>query len=105
MSSDNRFAHMVYFTLKDSSPGACDTLFAACEKYLDDHPGTVFFGVGKVSDTTREVVDKDYHVALQLVFKDRASHDAYQVASRHDEFILEQKGNWAKVRVFDSVLQ
>ncbi len=102
--SDKRFGHMVYFTLKDTSDEACVTLVAACEKYLSEHPGTEFFAAGTIADTTRDVVDKGYHVAVQLVFKDRASHDAYQVAERHDQFIAEQKDNWAKVRVFDSVL-
>ena len=100
----NRFSHMVYFTLKDSSDEACDTLLAACRKYLDEHPGTDFFGVGRLADTDRDVVDKGYHVSLHLVFRDREAHDAYQVAPRHDEFIAEQKDNWETVRVFDSVL-
>lgn len=104
MDNDNRFAHMVYFTLKDPSEASCQALIAACKKYLDGHPGTEFYGAGLIADTDRAVVDKGYHVALQLIFKDRASHDAYQVASRHDEFIAEQKENWAQVRVFDSVL-
>ena len=104
MDSSSRFAHMVYFTLIDSSETACNALISACKIHLDEHPGTVFFAAGKIADTDREVVDKDYHVALQLIFKDRASHDAYQVAPRHDKFIAEQKDNWAKVRVFDSVL-
>ena len=102
--SDKQFGHMVYFTLKDASDEACATLVAACEKYLTDHPGTAFFAAGTIADTTRDVCDKDYHVALQLVFKDRASHNDYQVAEHHDQFIAEQKENWAKVRVFDSVL-
>ena len=41
-------------------------------------------------------------VALQLVFTDRAAHDAYQVAPRHATFIAENRDNWAQVRVFDA---
>lgn len=102
--ADQRFAHMVYFTLKDTSDEACDRLVSACQKYLSEHPGTESFAAGKIAGTTRDVVDKDYHVALQLVFKDHASHDAYQVAPLHAEFIEEGKENWAKVRVFDTIL-
>lgn len=98
----SKFSHMVYFTLKDSSPAACNSLVDACKKYLTDHPGTDYFAAGTLADTTREVNDRDYHVALNLVFKDRESHDAYQVAERHDEFIAENKANWEKVRVFDA---
>lgn len=102
MTAASKFSHMVYFTLKDASPEACDSLVAACKKWLTDHPGTEYFAAGTLADTTREVNDRDYHVCLNLIFKDRESHDAYQVAERHDAFIAENKDNWAKVRVFDA---
>jgi len=38
------------------------------------------------------------------VFDSRASHDIYQTAPRHVQFINEQKPNWKQVRVFDSDL-
>lgn len=95
--------HMVYFRLKDNSPAAIEAMLAACRKYLNGHPGTVFFGVGTlVPDLAREVNDRDFDVALQVVFADRAAHDAYQVHERHVKFIEENKPNWAKVRVFDA---
>ena len=100
--ADSKFSHMVYFTLKDSSAEACEKLVAACKQDLTDHPGTDYFAAGTLADTTRDVNDRDYHVTLNLVFKDRASHDAYQVAERHDKFIAENKDNWEKVRVFDA---
>ena len=102
--NDQRFAHLVFFTLKDSSQEACGSLVSAIKKYLSEHPGTVHFSAGLMEDTKRDVVDTDYHVSLQLIFKDRASQDAYQVAEDHDKFIAEQKHNWTKVRVFDSVI-
>ena len=79
-------------------------LVFGCKKYLTDHPGTVFFAAGVLADTKRDVNDRDYHVALNLVFEDRAAHDAYQIAERHDQFISEHKHNWRQVRVFDSVV-
>jgi hypothetical protein len=102
MADSRKFSHMVYFTLQESSAEACDNLVAECKKYLSDHAGTDFFAAGVLADTTREVNDRDYQVALNIVFKDRASHDAYQVAERHDEFIAANKENWQQVRVFDS---
>ena len=102
MADSRKFSHMVYFTLKDSSDDACSTLVAECKKYLSGHDGTDYFAAGVLADTTRDVNDREYHVALNLVFKDRASHDAYQVAERHDEFIAANKENWERVRVFDS---
>ncbi|MDZ4850907.1 MAG: Dabb family protein [Pirellulaceae bacterium] len=98
-------AHLVYFSLTDNSAGKTDELIAACKKYLDDHPGVTYFSVGRLNpDLSRPVNDRDYEVALHVVFTDRASHDAYQIAPRHSEFIEEQKSNWKRVRVFDSDL-
>lgn len=96
-------AHMVYFTLRDGSPAAIDKQVAACRTLLSGHPGTRFFAVGTVChELTREVNDRDFHVALQMVFEDKASHDRYQVDARHQQFIAENRANWAKVRVFDA---
>lgn len=98
-------SHDVYFSLKDNSPKAKQKLIAACHKYLSKHPGEVFFGAGPLAeDLKREVNDTDFDVALHIVFKDRAAHDQYQDAKRHQQFIDENKDNWKKVRVFDSYL-
>lgn len=98
-------AHNVFFTLKDASTAKQDELVAACHKYLKDHPGTVFFAAGKVvDDLDREVNDRDFEVALHVVFSNRSAHDVYQTAERHLQFIAEQKENWSKVRVFDSLV-
>jgi hypothetical protein len=100
--SDN-LAHMVYFKLKDNSPKAVKALVDSCNKHLSGHDGTVYFSAGTLAqDLKRDVNDRDFDVALHLVFKDSASHDKYQVHPRHDEFIKEGKDNWAKVRVFDA---
>ena len=96
-------AHMVYFTLKDNSSAAKEKLVAACKKHLSGHPGEVFFAAGTLcEDLKREVNDRDFDVALHIVFKDKAAQDQYQTAPRHEEFIKENRDNWKKVRVFDS---
>ena len=96
---------MVYFTLKDASPDACAHLVNDCKKYLSDHEGTLHFSVGTLADADRDVNDRQFHVALHLVFADRAAHDRYQAADRHHEFIAANKATWAQVRVFDSDVQ
>ena len=101
-----RVAHHVYFSLQDNSDEAKGRLLAAARKYLSDHPGTVFFAVGLLAeDLTRPVNDLDFDVSLQVVFTDKAAHDAYQTAAKHLTFIAENKANWKKVRVFDSYLE
>jgi hypothetical protein len=96
-------AHSVYFTLKDKSPAAIRQQLERCRHYLTDHAGTVFFAAGtRTRGLNREVNDKEFDVALHVVFKDRAAHDQYQTAERHVKFIAESKPNWAQVRVFDA---
>ncbi len=99
-------AHNVYFALKDHSAANKQKLVDACKKYLTDHPGEVFFAAGTLAeDLNREVNDRDFDVALHVVFADKAAHDKYQDDKRHKQFIDENKDNWKKVRVFDSVVE
>jgi hypothetical protein len=94
-------SHAVYFTLKDRSPAAIAGLVASCKKHLTDHPGTVHFSVGTCASYDRQVNDRDFDVALEIVFESHAAHDTYQTAERHEKFIAENATTWAKVRVFD----
>ena len=101
--ADATLAHIVYFTLKDNSPAAIAKQIELCKTYLTDHPGTNYFAVGtRTPDLTREVNDKEFDVALHVIFKNRAAHDAYQTAPRHLKFIEESKPNWTRARVFDA---
>lgn len=102
-SEGSMLAHMVYFTLKDGSSEAIEKLIASCRQYLTDHPGTAFFAVGTLTpDLDRPVNDRDFHVALQVVFETRADQDRYQISERHQQFIAENKESWSQVRVFDA---
>lgn len=101
-----QLSHSVFFTLKDKSPAARERLVAACRKYLKPHPGVVFFSAGTIAEELkRDVNDRDFDVALHIVFDSRASHDRYQEAALHKQFIEENQASWLKVRVFDSVLK
>ena len=98
-------AHNVYFTLKDRSATAKQALLDACKTHLTSHPGTRFFACGTLEEgLDRPVNDRDFDVALHVVFDSRAAHDAYQAAPRHLQFVEENRANWAKVRVFDSAV-
>lgn len=97
--------HDVYFALKDNSAAAKKKLVDACTKHLSKHPGEVFFAAGTIAeDFNREINDRDFDVSLHIVFQNKAGHDRYQDAERHKQFIAENKDNWKKVRVFDSVV-
>lgn len=105
-NADPMLAHNVFFTLKDQSPEAKKRLVDACKKYLSKHPGTVFFAAGTLcQELDRPVNDRDFDVGLHVIFKTKADQDRYQEAPMHLQFIAENKDNWAKVRVFDSVVE
>ncbi|MDE0865681.1 MAG: Dabb family protein [Rubripirellula sp.] len=99
-----KLAHHVYFTLKDRSDEAVQSLLDACMQYLDNHEGLVGFSIGtRDRDLDREV-NQDFDVSLHCIFSDRAAHDRYQTAERHLQFIEENKEGWKIVKVFDSLL-
>ena len=97
--------HIVFFKLKDGSEAGRAKLVAACDKYLSGHDGVVYYSAGVIGeDFKRDVNDRDFDVALHLIFASKEAHDKYQVAPRHNEFIAEAKPTWEKVRVFDSYI-
>jgi hypothetical protein len=96
--------HNVYFSLIDRSEAARQRLVQACRRHLAGHPGIVFFGCGELcAALARDVNDRDWDVGLHIVFKDRAAHDHYQETEAHLAFIAENRDNWARVRVFDTL--
>jgi hypothetical protein len=100
-----QLSHAVYFTLKHRTPEAAARLVDSCRRHLTGHPGTVSFSVGTCAgEYDRQVNDRDYDVALTIVFDSHAAHDAYQTAERHEAFIAENAPEWVKVRVFDANL-
>jgi hypothetical protein len=97
--------HMVFFDLKDPSAANRDKVLATAKQYLSGHDGAVYFSVGTIAeDLKRDVNDRDFSVALHIVFEDKAAHDRYQTHERHLKFIAETKDLWKKVRVFDAYL-
>ncbi len=104
-AADNEavLTHDVFFVLADDKPETQEKLIAACHKFLTGHPVTICFSAGPLAkEIEGEVNDRDFDVALHLVFKNKASLDAYAKSERHDQFLAEAKTLWSKVRVFDS---
>ena len=99
-------AHNVYFSLNNRSPEAIRHLLDACRLHLAACPGVVFFACGEpASECARPVNDRDFDVSLHLVFRSVDDHDRYQTQdAEHQKFIGKCRDNWAKVRVFDSVV-
>ena len=57
---------------------------------------------GPASVPERGVTDRSFDVALTIVFRDAAAHDAYQVDPIHLAFVEGNKDLWTRVQVFDS---
>ena len=98
-------SHAVYFTLKDRSAEAVATLVASCREHLTAHPGCVSFTVGRLADYDRQVNDRAFDVALEIIFESHEAHDTYQTSERHQQFIAANAETWASVRVFDVDLE
>jgi len=99
-------AHSVFFSLNDCSEAAVQKLLGDCRKYLTSHPGIEYFACGTPNpDLIRPVNDRDFDVALHIVFSSREAHDTYQDAPSHQRFISENKPNWRLVRVFDADIE
>jgi quinol monooxygenase YgiN len=105
-AADPQLAHAVVFALKDHSAKSREAFVAICEKYLTGHKGAVSYTCGTIAEDVNEpgVSDRDFDVALQVVFEDKAALTAYHKSERHDQFVAAIKGLIAKVRVFDSYL-
>lgn len=96
-------AHNVYFALKDATADNKAKLVEECKKYLSKPDGSLAFAAGtRGEEFTNQMNDKDYDVALLLVFKDKASFDKYAASEPHKTFVAENLKNWKGVRVFDS---
>ena len=50
----------------------------------------------------RPVIDDSYSLALTVVCKDVAAHDAYQVDPLHLKFVENCKSCWARVQIYDA---
>lgn len=81
------FSHVVIFWTKPGLANAADELLAGMERYLKPIPGVLSFHAGRMARSHRAVVDQTYQVALNLLFPDKATQDAYQVHPLHLEFV------------------
>lgn len=96
-------SHNVFFTLNDDSPAAVEKLVKAARHLIKQTPGLVYGSAGaRGSEYQRPVNDQSFQVTMNVVFQDKAAHDAYQNFAPHTQFIADNKDNWKQVRVCDS---
>ena len=95
--------HTVYFWLKPELTAA---------QRADFRRGVESLGGIKVVEKTyvgapaatgkRPIIDDSYSVALTVVCKDIAAHDAYQVDPIHLAFVEKFKTFWVRVQIYDA---
>lgn len=95
--------HTVYFWLKPDLTAAQRADFRKGVESLGTIPSVAAVYVGTPAATTdRPVIDRSYSVALTVICKDVAAHDAYQVDPIHGRFIESFKTFWSKVQIYDA---
>lgn len=99
----NMFVHHVYFWLKNPKSKEDKAKLVAGLEKLSKVKNIDMFHIGQPAATNREVIDTSYSVSWLLIFKDKASQDAYQVDPIHLKFVEECSALWQKVVVYDSV--
>ena len=95
--------HSVYFWLKPELTASQRADFRRGVESLGGIKAVEKVHVGVPAKTEkRPVIDDSYSVALTVICKDIAAHDAYQVDPIHLAFIASCKTFWTKVQIYDA---
>lgn len=98
--------HNLFFTLKEPTDENKAKLIDACKKYLSQHPGIVFFAVGTRDEKlSGGFNDKNYDVALHMIFTGREALGTYGRSDDHQQFIRETTPLFKGLRIFDSSVE
>lgn len=95
--------HTVYFWLKPELTAQQRADFRKGVESLGEIKAVEKIYVGTPAKTERRpIIDSSYSVALTVICKDIAAHDAYQVDPIHLVFINAFKTFWNKVQIYDA---
>lgn len=95
--------HCVYFWLKPELTPAQRADFRRGVESLAGIRSVEKVAVGTPAATERRpVIDSTYDVALVVICRDVAAHDAYQVDPIHLAFVEKFKTFWTRVQIYDS---
>lgn len=95
--------HTVYFWLKPEITAAQLAEFRRGVESLGAIKAVDKLYVGTPAKTEkRPIIDDSYSVALTVLCKDVAAHDAYQVDAIHLAFINQFKSFWSRVQIYDA---
>jgi len=95
--------HTVYFWLKPELTAAQRADFRRGVESLAGIPAVEKAYVGTPAQTVkRPIIDDSYSVALTVICRDVAGHDAYQVHPIHLAFVEQFKTFWTRVQIYDA---
>lgn len=95
-------SHVVVIWVKSPEEENSQSIFDAAQRLLADIPGVHAFHVGRMYPTDRPVVDKSYHIALNMQFESMEALNDYQKHPQHVEFVENHlKPQLAKLLVYD----
>jgi hypothetical protein len=99
---ETMLVHTVYFWLKPELTDAQRADFRRGVS-LRAIPAVETIYVGAPAKTEkRPIIDDSYSIALTVVCKDVAAHDAYQVDPIHKVFVDSFKTFWRRVQIYDA---
>ncbi len=95
--------HAVYFWLRPDLTEAQRADFRRGVESLTaiSHVAQVHVGA-PAAVPARPVVDRTFDVALVVVCRDVAAHDAYQADPIHQAFVARFKSYWSRIQIYDS---
>lgn len=95
--------HSVYFWLRPELTEAQRAAFRQGVESLAGIKAVTQLYVGTPARTQkRPIIDDSYSVALTVVCRDVAAHDAYQVDPVHLAFVNQFKTYWSRVQIYDA---
>lgn len=95
--------HTVYFWLKPELTAAQRADFRHGVESLSGIKAVEKIYVGAPAKTVkRPIIDDSYSIALTVICKDVAAHDAYQVDPIHLAFVEKCRTFWNRVQIYDA---
>lgn len=100
-----KFIHVVYVWLKPDLDRRDIKDFEKGMRELKKIKSVRGMELGRPAGTKRDVVDNTYTYMMVFYFNDATGHDLYQIDPIHQDFVDKHKAKWARVQVYDALIE